>query len=869
MITQIKKRNGETEEFQLEKITRAIFKAAQACGGDDYELAEKIAKRVYRKLNKITESNIIDIETIQDTVEKVLIEGGFAKTAKAYILYREKRRVGRQKTALTGATIDLFNKYIHEQDWQTKENANSSNRSINALNNYTREQFTKLYWLNEVYSTEITSSNENGDMHIHDLGFLGPYCAGWDLKLLLLNGIDAMNITSKPAKHLKSFLGHIMNSFFLTQMETAGAQAFSSFDTFCAPFIYYDKLTYKQVKQYIQEFLFNINMPMRIGAQTPFTNLTFDLQCPKILKDEPVIIGGKYMDKTYCEFQKEMDMINKAFVEVMLEGDGKGRIFTFPIPTINVTREFDWSREVVKDFMKLTTKFGSPYFANYVNSDLSPEDALSMCPLTSDTKVTVKDDKNCKIYDLEIKTIVEEMKKGKQFKVWTKNDWVDAKPVEVPMTEVYKITFENGATVNMGENHLQPVLESRDSLSAKDLIVGLHVPFGILDTTQEFDYLEVNSFVSKYKLTKSIPVSTMYYVKIKNIEKIIVNEEKLYCLEVDSSEHLFMLANGLMTHNCRLRLDTTELRKRGGGLFGSNPLTGSIGVVTINLPRIGYNSKTKEEFFSQLKHVCDIAKNSLEIKRKILELYTDDGLYPFCQFYLKDIKARFGKYWVNHFSTIGIVGMNEALLNFMRKDIGTQEGKDFAIGVMNYLRDLISGYQNETGNLYNLEATPAESTSYRLALKDKEIYSDIITMGTEEVPYYTNSSQLPVNYSDDIFEVLDLQDELQSLYTGGTVLHVYTADHIDNEEVIANFLQKAFSKYKLPYMSYTPTFSICKTHKYFKGEHFTCPTCGEETTVYSRVTGYIRPVQGYHKGKLQEYKDRIKFDVGDIIDENN
>lgn len=854
MITQIKKRNGETEEFQLEKITRAIFKAAQYCGGDNYELAEKIAKRVYRKLNKNNESITVDIETIQDTVEKVLIEGGFAKTAKAYILYREKRRVGRQKTALTGATIDLFNKYIHEQDWQTKENANSSNRSVNALNNYTREQFTKLYWLNEVYPTEVSNSYENGDMHIHDLGCLSPYCGGWDLKLLLLNGLNAMNTTCKPAKHLRSFLGQIMNSFFLTQMESAGAQAFSSFDTFCAPFIYYDNLSFNQVKQFMQEFIFNINMPMRTSSQTPFTNLTFDLQCPKLLQDEPVIIGGKYMDKTYKDFQKEMDMINKAFVEVMIEGDGNERIFTFPIPTINITKEFDWNREVVKDFMKLTVKYGSPYFANYVNSDLSPEDALSMCPLTSDTKVTVKDDITCKIYDLEIKKIVEKMKKGKQFKVWSKNGWVDAKPVEVPMTEVYKITFDNGATVNMGENHLQPVLESRDSLSAKDLIVGYHVPFEFIDSDQKNDYTEVNS---------------NYYVKIKNIEKIIVDEEYLYCLEVDNTDHLFMLANGLMTHNCRLRIDTSELRKRGGGLFGSNPLTGSINVITINLPRIGYLSKTKEEYFERLKKVCDLSKIAHELKRKMIEIYTDDGLYPWCQSYLKDIKERLGKYWANHFSTIGIVGMNESLLNFMGKDITTVEGKEFAIEVMHYLRDLITSYQNETGNFYNLEATPAESTAYRLALKDKELYPNIITMGTEEVPYYTNSTQLPVNYTDDIFEALDLQDELQSLYTGGTVLHVYTADKLDDETVISNFLQKVFSKYKLPYISYTPTFSICKNHKYIKGEHFTCPECGEETLVYSRVVGYIRPVQGYHKGKLQEYKDRIKFDVEDEIDENN
>jgi len=694
MITKIRKRNGSIEDFNIEKISRAIFKAAKACGGDDYTLAEKLAKRVYRNLNKrFTENDIIDIEDVQDTVEKVLIEGGYAKTSKAYILYREKRKMARQINSLAGATIDMFNKYINDEDWQTKENANSSNRSVNAMNNYIREQFTKLYWLNEIYPNEITNAYEKGDIHIHDLGFLGSYCAGWDLKDLAMRGIDSLNITCKPSNHLRSFLGQIANSFFVTQMETAGAQAFSSFDTYCAPFIYYDNLTYEQVKQYIQEFIYNINMPMRIGNQTPFTNLTFDLKCPESLKYEPVVVGGEYKDKTYGEFQKEMDLINKAFVEVMLEGDGKGRVFTFPIPTLNVTKDFDWESDVVKDYMKLAVKYGSPYFANYVNSDLSPEDALSMC--------------------------------------------------------------------------------------------------------------------------------------------------------------------------CRLRLDLSELRKRGGGLFGSSPLTGSIGVVTLNLPRIGYKSKTKEEYFKNLKEMCEIAKTSLEIKRKIVEQLTDDGLYPFCQYYLQGVKQRFGRYWANHFSTIGVVGMNESLLNFMGKDIGTEEGRKFAIEVLQFIRDLLVQYQAETGNFYNLEATPAESTAYRLALKDKKIYPDIITSGTEEAPYYTNSTMLPVNYTTDIFEALDLQDELQSMYTGGTILHLYTADKVEDPEVIANLIKKIFNNYKLPYLSYTPTFSVCDTHKYIKGEHFNCPICGEETTVYSRVTGYIRPVKGFNKGKVQEYKDRTKFVLED------
>ena len=852
MIKKIKKRNGNIEDFNIEKISRAIFKAAKACGGNDYALAEKLSKKVLRILNKkYNENDIIDIETIQDIVEKVLIEGGYAKTSKAYILYREKRKMSREINALTGATINMFNKYINDDDWQIKENANSSNRSINAMNNYVREQFTKLYWLNEIYPNEITNANENGDLHVHDLGFLGAYCAGWDLKDLAMRGIDTMNITCKPAKHLKSFLGQIVNSFFVTQMETAGAQAFSSFDTYCAPFIYYDNLSYESVEQYIQEFVYNLNMPMRIGNQTPFTNLTFDLICPSSLKDEPVIINGELKDKTYGEFQKEMDMINKAFIKVMTEGDGRGRIFTFPIPTINVTKNFDWERDVVKDFMKLTVKYGSPYFANYVNSDLSPEDSLSMCPLTQDTLVYVLN-KDKDILLLKIKDIVEKMKNNEKMSVWTLDGWSNCKPVEVPMTSVYKISFSNNTSINMGENHLQPTL-NKGTIKAKELKVGMWVPFII-----DFNKKDIGDQYRKD--------SNLYYYKITNIEKIECNDKKLYCLEVDNNDHLFMLGNGLLTHNCRLRLDLTELRKRGGGLFGSSPLTGSIGVVTINLPRIGYKSKTKEEYFTNLKRMCEIAKTSLELKRKIIEQLTDDNLYPFCQFYLENVKKRFGQYWANHFSTIGIVGMNESMLNFMGKDIGTEEGRKFAVEVLNFMRDLLVEYQKETGNFYNLEATPAESTAYRLALKDKKLYPDIITSGTDDIPYYTNSSMLPVNYTNDIFKTLDLQDELQSLYTGGTILHLYTADKVEDPDVITNLFKKIFNNYKLPYISYTPTFSICKTHKYIKGEHFECPICGEETIVYSRVTGYIRPVKGFNKGKAQEYKDRTKFILGD---ENN
>ncbi|MCM8900109.1 ribonucleoside triphosphate reductase [Caldicoprobacter algeriensis] len=692
MITQIRKRDGRIEKFQPEKITWAIFKAAMACGGNDFNRAEELCRQVVDIANLKFGSKIPDVEEIQDIVEKVLIENGHAQTAKAYILYREKRRNARNLNALIGATIEIFSNYLGDKDWQIKENANT-HKSVNGLNNYVREVFTKNYWLHEIYPQEVREAHESGDCHIHDLGFFGPYCAGWDLRQLLLEGFGGVpgKVESKPAKHLRSFLGQIVNSTFTTQGETAGAQAWSSIDTYCAPFIRYDKMTYSQVRQCIQEFIFNINVPTRVGFQCPFSNLTFDIKVPSTLRDQPVIIGGQMMNETYGEFQEEMDMFNRAFCDVMLEGDAKGRVFTFPIPTINVTPNFDWDSPVVEDFMKITCKYGIPYFANYINSDLSPEDAVSMC--------------------------------------------------------------------------------------------------------------------------------------------------------------------------CRLRLDITELRKRGGGLFGSNPMTGSIGVVTINLPRIGYLSSSEREFKSRLWRQVQIAKTALEIKRKVIEQQSEKGLYPYSTHYLRHIKERTGQYWYNHFSTIGIVGMNEALLNFMGKDITTPEGQAFAIEIMHYLRDLLIELQKETGHFYNLEATPAEATAYRLARLDKSRYPDIITAGDDETPYYTNSTQLPVGYTDDIFEVVALQDELQSLYTGGTVLHLYLGEQIEDTAVAKKLIQKIFTQSKIPYISITPTFSICNQHGYIKGEHFKCPQCGAETEVWSRVTGYLRPVQNYNPGKKREYYDRKKFKI--------
>ena len=695
MLQQIIKRDRSLVPFRKEKIIFAIFKAANAVGGNDFSQAEKLADRVVTLAEDKFSGGVADVEAIQDLVEKVLIDAGHAKTAKAYILYREKRRSARETNALIGATINMFGEYLNDKDWQINENANTQ-KSINGLNNYVREAFTQNYWLHEIYPEEIRAAHLSGDLHIHDLGFFGPYCAGWDLQQILLNGFGGVpgKVESKPPKHLRSFLGQIVNSTFTTQGESAGAQAWASFDTYCAPFIRYDKLDYKTVRQALQEFIFNLNVPTRVGFQCPFSNLTFDIVPPRTLTSQHVILGGQYMQETYGDFQAEMDMFNLAFCDVMMEGDSKGRVFTFPIPTINVTKDFNWDSPVTDKFMEITCKYGIPYFSNYINSDLSPEDALSMC--------------------------------------------------------------------------------------------------------------------------------------------------------------------------CRLRLDTKELRKRGGGLFGSNPLTGSIGVVTINLPRLAYISQSESEFFARLWQQMNLAANSLELKRKVIEEQTAKGLYPYSANYLKAIKEKTGLYWFNHFNTIGLIGMNEACQNLFGADcdLTTSQGQQFAIKTLNYMRAEITEIQDKTGHYYNLEATPAEGTSYRLAKKDTERYPDIITSG-ETVPFYTNSSQLPVGFTDDIFETLNLQDEIQSLYTGGTVLHLYLGEEIKDRSTAKRLIKKIFTRYKLPYISLTPTFSVCGDHGYLAGEQAVCPECGGPTEIWSRVVGYLRPVQNFNKGKKEEYAQRKKYVINE------
>ncbi len=657
MFREIIKRDGRRVPFDASKITNAIAKAGKATGEFDEKTAQKLTIRVLNLAYQIFGNRTPSVEEIQDIVEEVLISSPFTKTAKAYILYREQHAQIRKLKEK--ADISLVDNYLNRIDWEVKENSNMS-FSLQGLNNYISSHVSKTYWLNKIYPQEIREAHIGGDMHIHDLGLLSVYCVGWDLQDLLIKGFRGAKgkVSSAPAKHFRSALGQIVNFFYTLQGEAAGAQAFSSIDTYLAPFIAHDGLSYSEVKQALQEFVFNVNVPTRVGFQTPFTNVTLDLKVPEHMKHQGVIIGGKLQGSSYGEFQKEMDMFNRAFLEVLSEGDADGRVFTFPIPTYNITRDFDWDNPNLSILWEATAKYGIPYFSNFINSDMSPEDARSMC--------------------------------------------------------------------------------------------------------------------------------------------------------------------------CRLRLETKELRKRGGGLFGANPLTGSIGVVTINMPRIGYLSKDESEFFDRLSGIMEKAKDSLEIKRKVLEKFTEGNLYPYSKFYLSAIKERFGEYWKNHFSTIGLVGMNEACLNLFGESIASERCRKFTIDVLGFMKEKLLMYQEETGNNYNLEATPAEGTSFRLAMMDKEKFPDIKTATSRGKPYYTNSTQLPVGFTDDLFEALELQDEIQSMYTGGTVLHIFVGEKIDNPESIKKLIKIIFENYRLPYITITPTFSVCPIHGYISGEHDECPICKQE-----------------------------------------
>ena len=695
-ITKVKKRDGQIVEFDQSRIKEAIFKAITSTGQGDGEKSKDLSDRVVQILNRrFKKDEIPQVEQIQDIIEEVLILEGLVETAKSFILYREQRRRIREAIEASEEAVDRVDQYLGKLDWEVKENANMA-FSLQGLNHYGVSYIVKRYWLNKIYPKKIRDANEDGDFHIHNLDTLATYCCGWDLYDLLLKGFGGVSgkVESRPAKHFRAALGQIVNFLYTLQGEAAGAVAFSNFDTLLAPFIRYDNLNYQQVKQALQEFLFNMAVPTRVGFQTPFSNITLDLKPSPVFAKMPVIVGGKPQKETYGEFEEEMKILNKALYETYLEGDRSGRPFTFPIPTINITKDFPWDEPAFDPIFEASAKYGINYFANYINSEMKPSDVRSMC--------------------------------------------------------------------------------------------------------------------------------------------------------------------------CRLRLDLTKLENRGGGgLFGSGALTGSIGVVTIGMPRIGYLSKTKKEFFERLGSLMDLAKESLEIKRKALENFAEKGLYPYSRFYLSGIKKMRDKYFANHFSTIGLVGMNEALLNFLGEDITTIRGRKFALEVLDFMREKLVEYQKYTGNIYNLEATPAESTAYRLALADKKKYPDIITAGTKEVPYYTNSSQLPVGFTDDAFEALKLQDEIQCKYTGGTVVHLFLGEKISDVQASKALVKKVFEKFHIPYITLTPTFSICPVHGYIAGEHFYCPRClvKQPCEVYSRVVGYLRPVKQWNFGKQEEFKERKEFKV--------
>jgi ribonucleoside-triphosphate reductase len=700
-IENVKKRGGQIVAFDSNNIRNAIldaFKSTKELGEDLNEkhakgCVTKLVNKILSILHDVSEGPIVSVEQIQDVVEDVILQSTFKKTAKEYILYRDLRN--RTRDIIDQSNVNMINDYVDLLDWQVFENSNMG-YSLQGLNNYISGEVSKAYWLNKIYPEKVKKSHKSGDLHVHDISSICSYCFGWDLEDLLLQGFSGVStkIECSPPKHFRTALGQLVNFFYTLQGEAAGAQAFSNFDTLLAPFVYYDKLSYSEVKQGIQEFLFNMNVPTRSGFQATFSNLTFDLIIPKHFKDNPVIIGGEYKDRTYGEFQKESDLINKAFFECMLVGDSNGKVFTFPIPTYNITKDFNWDNKELEGLWKMAAKYGIPYFANFINSTMSPEDTRSLC--------------------------------------------------------------------------------------------------------------------------------------------------------------------------CRLRLSVKDIKK--GGMFGANPLTGSVGVVTINLPRIGYLSKTEEEFKLRLSDLLDIAKVSLEIKRKVVEEFTNKGLYPYSKFYLRKVKERTGKYWTNHFSTIGLVGMNEACLNFLNKDIGTKEGKAFAERVLDFMLERLEAFQKETGSLYNLEATPAEGTSYRLAKLDKKAYPELLCANEGEVkngaePFYTNSTHLPVNYTDDIVSLLDHQDSLQNKYTGGTVVHVFLGEGNADVGAVKSFVKRTCESYKLPYFTLSPTFSVCSSHGYINGEQYTCPTCGSATEVFSRIVGYLRPVSGWNVGKKEEFKLRHTFNI--------
>ncbi len=1025
-IEKIRKRDGVLADFDQTRITQAIFKALTVSGQGDGKLSKKLSDKVVEILNRrFKEAEIPTVEQVQDIVEEVLILEELVKAARAYIIYREQRRKIREAVLASEEAVDRVDQYLGKLDWEVQENANMT-FSLQGLNHYGTSYIVKKYWLNKIYTQEIREANEAGDFHIHNLDTLATYCAGWDLYDLLLKGFRGVpgKIEAGPAKHFRAVLGQTVNFLYTLQGETAGAVAFSNFDTLLAPFIRYDNLDYYQTKQALQEFLYNMAIPTRVGFQCPFSNITLDLRPSSVFASQPVIIGGQPQKETYGEFAHEMKMFDQALYEVMLGGDKFGRPFHFPIPTINITKDFPWDDSAFNFLFEATAKYGTNYFANYINSEMKPEDVRSMCPLDGKEKVLIKSKRGRKLEYSSIRYIYEGNAKENKYEIYSDGQFVKGRFNSFPNQKMIKVTLQNGHEIRMSEEHLNYVMENPNSeikeLKGKELKKGIYLPyslniypgeggnkdlgyfvgayagdgsfngettvifslenekkkevirkikdiaekyFGVHCTTREdpdtkLFTLKVHSqaavglckdfvngkkrdkyykarifgtsvdfrkgvleghyatdggnrnriYTSSKKMVETLnmlavtlgTVTSVYkddregrlgkeanyavrtyqfdndkygdfwfkhqnkiWMQIKNIEKI--NNSEAYCFEVENGEPIFTVGTtGVLTHNCRLRLDLKELHNRGGGgLFGSGSLTGSIGVVTVNLPRIGYLSKTKREFFERLGRVMDLAQESLEIKRKTIENFIGKGLYPYSRFYLAGVKKMRDAYYANHFSTIGLVGMNEALLNFLGENIGSPKGKKFTLEVMDFMREKLIKYQEETGNIYNLEATPAESTAYRLALSDKEKYPDIVAAGTKENPYYTNSTQLPVNFTDDIFEALNLQDEIQCKYTGGSVLHLFLGERVSEIETAKRLIKKVFERFHLPYITLTPTFSICPTHGYLIGEHWNCPKCTikQPCEVYSRVVGYYRPVQQFNVGKQEEFRERKEFEI--------
>lgn len=689
---QVKKRDGKIADFNLQKIAAAITKAFEAQELATHpDIIDMLALKVTADFTSKIKDGFVRVEDIQDSVESVLIQAGYSEVAKGYILYRKQREKIRNMKSTVLDYKEIVDNYVNVNDWRVKENSTVT-YSVGGLILSNSGAITANYWLSEIYDEEISNAHRNADIHIHDLSMLTGYCAGWSLKQLIQEGLGGVpgKITSAPARHLSTLCNQMVNFLGIMQNEWAGAQAFSSFDTYLAPFVKVDNLTYEQVKKCIETFVYGVNTPSRWGTQSPFTNITLDWTVPNDLAELPAIIGGKEMDFKYKDCKKEMDMVNKAFLEIMIEGDANGRGFQYPIPTYSITRDFDWSdTENNRLLFEMTAKYGTPYFSNYINSDMEPSDVRSMC--------------------------------------------------------------------------------------------------------------------------------------------------------------------------CRLRLDLRELRKKSGGFFGSGESTGSVGVVTINLPRIAYLSNDEAEFYKRLDRLMDISARSLSIKRQIITKLLDEGLYPYTKKYLGT--------FANHFSTIGLVGMNEAGLNakWLQADMTHEKTQAFAKDVLNHMRERLSDYQELYGDLYNLEATPAESTTYRLAKHDRAQFSDIITASENGTPYYTNSSHLPVGYTEDIFEALDIQDELQTLYTSGTVFHAFLGEKLPDWKAAANLVRKIAENYRLPYYTMSPTYSICKDHGYLTGEQYTCPHCGGKTEVYSRITGYYRPVQNWNDGKAQEFVERKVYDISNSV----